>query len=75
MHSIEKEFLERGDGMAHYMMNKLLIFLMSISLLAFGIHFYGNVPTSWIAIVMAIGYVFLGFVAWKNEKKYRHLKR
>lgn len=61
--------------MEHYFMNKVLIILISISLLAFGIHFYGSIPTVWITAVMASGYIGLGVIAWMNERKYQDVKR
>lgn len=61
--------------MGHYVMNKMLLFLMSVSLLAFGIHFYGQIHTTLIVLIMVFGYVGLGIIAWLNEKKYKHLKQ
>lgn len=61
--------------MGHYVMNKMLLFLMSVSLLAFGIHFYEKIHTTLIVSIMAIGYVGLGIIVWLNEKKYKHLKQ
>lgn len=61
--------------MEHYFMNKVLIILISISLLAFGIHFYGSIPTVWITVLMAVGYVGLAIIAWMNERKYKDEKQ
>lgn len=61
--------------MEHYFMNKVLIILISISLLAFGIHFYGSIPTVWITVLMAVGYTGLAIIAWMNERKYKEEKK
>lgn len=61
--------------MENYIMNKILIVLIAVSLLAFGIQFYGRIPSVWIVIIMLLGYVGLGVIGWLNERKYRKEKK
>ncbi|WP_442638129.1 hypothetical protein [Rossellomorea marisflavi] len=60
--------------MENYILNKVLLFLFSLCILAFGMHFYGKVPSTWIAWVMIAGYLTLLGLALSNERKYKDQK-
>lgn len=60
--------------MENYVLNKILLFLFSLCILAFGMNFYGKVPSTWIAWVMIAGYLALLGLALINERKYKLIK-
>lgn len=61
--------------MGNYFINKILLILLSISIFAFGLRFYGVLENRSLILILITGYIGIGIMAWINERKYKKEKK